>query len=53
MHSDVVNEYQLQCGTHTVPEQNRGTEALNLFYSPLSYAGISVVFLTLTVPFLF
>ena len=32
MHSGVVNWNQLMCDAHTVPEQNRGTTALFLYY---------------------
>ena len=38
MHSGFVNGHQLLCDAHTVPEQHRGTAALFLFYSLLSFS---------------
>ena len=52
MHSDIVNRYQLLYEAHTVPEQHRGTAALFLFYSLLSFPVFSFsVFVILTVLF--
>ena len=50
MHSGIVNGYQLLCDAHTVLEPHRGTAALFLFYSLLSFSTFSFyVFVTLTV----
>merc|ERR1719239_2070531 len=54
MHSGIVSGYQLLCDSHTVLEPHRGTAAIFLFYSLLSFYTFSFyVFITLIVLFLF
>jgi len=53
MHSVIINGYQLLCDAHAVLEPNRGTAALFLFYSLLSFSTFSFyMFVTLTFFFL-
>ena len=54
MHNGIVNGYQLLCDAHTVLELHRGTAALFLFYSLLSFSTFSFyVFVTLDSPISF
>ena len=51
----IVNEYQLLCDAHTVPEQHRGNAALFIFYSLLYFSAFSFCFfviLTVSISFL-
>ena len=51
MQCDIVNEHQLLCN---VPEHRKGTVALFLFYSLLSFSAFTFcVFVILTVPISF
>ena len=53
MHSGFANTLQLLCDAHTVPEQHRGTAALFLFHSLLSFSAFSFLCVILRVVFIF